>query len=166
MHIHSFIVLISPKVPIYSWLTSQRRKHVLHESENIFIESVDQKNLLHLCLMPTYICLQSQTLEDPVYKIDTTKQSQRVLSQASLLGIWGLHSGNTVMLIISNYSAESEHRWMMGCHNYLICLQAQMILHRIKGSHVGLSAGGILKLNSDTIATVSVELHSTVEFND
>ena len=29
-----------------------------------------------------------------------------------------------------------------------------MLLHRIKGTHIGLSAGGILKLDSDTLITV------------
>ena len=39
----------------------------------------------------------------------------------------------------------------------LTLLQTQMVLHRIKGSHIGLTAGGILKLDSDTISTVSIK---------
>ena len=55
---------------------------------------------------------------------------------------------------------------MIGYQNSTIHLQAQMLLNRIKGSHIGLSAGGILKLNSDTIVTVSITLWDNVEFND
>ena len=40
--------------------------------------------------------------------------------------------------------------------------QTQMLLNRIKGSHNGLVAGGILKLDSETIIGVSMNLLPTV----